>query len=182
MREFHPNWIGQKKTAAVKRGSVLEGYASSSQAVPRSDRERNPCPNPFEKEHPMDGKKVRNPLLLGLALILGLMLSTSCSTANWPITSSQTISRGEKAINEAKANNASTDAPNELKAAEEKLSQAKKEFAQGWHQEASRLAEEAAVDAEYARAKATTEKDKKMVKEMQENIETLRQEIERQSK
>ena len=172
----------QEKDDGRETGTRACRVCVSITGVPRSDRQRNPCENPYEKEHSMDGKKVRNPLLFGVAFIVGLLLSNSCSTANWPVTSHQTISQGEKAVNEAKASNASIDAPNELKAAEEKLSLAKKEFAQGWHKEASRLAKEAAVDAEYARIKATTEKDKKTVKEMQENIEVLRQEIERQSK
>lgn len=130
----------------------------------------------------MSMRKGRIRRMIVVPIGLGLLLSTSCSTANWPITAKQNISESEKAINEAKASNASTGAPAELKSAEEKLSLAKKEFEKGWHNDASRLAKEAAVDAELARAKATSEKDKKTVKEMQENIDSLRREIERQSK
>ena len=130
----------------------------------------------------MDGRKRNIQYLLGGALAVGALLSGGCATTNWPITSKPLISQGEKAINEAKAGNASMEAPDELKAAEEKLSLAKKEFADGWHKNASRLAKEAAVDAEYARAKATSEKEKQTVKEMQVNIDTLRREIELQSR
>jgi capsule polysaccharide export protein KpsE/RkpR len=130
----------------------------------------------------MDGRKRNTRHLIGGALAIGALLSFGCATQNWPIISKQMISQGEKAINEARAGTASMDAPEELKAAEEKLSLAKKEFAEGWHNNASRLAKEAAVDAEYARAKATSEKEKQTVKEMQANIDTLRQEIERQSR
>ncbi len=130
----------------------------------------------------MDGRKRKNQHLIGGVLAVGALLLGGCSPANWPIISKQMISQGEKAIKEAKEGNASVGAPDELKAAEEKLSLAKKEFANGWHNSASRLAEEAAVEAEYAQAKARTEKEKRTVKEMQANIETLRQEIELQSR
>ena len=130
----------------------------------------------------MDGRKRNIQHLIGGVLAVGALLSAGCATQNWPVVSKQMISQGEKAINEAKAGTAPMDAPDELKAAEEKLSLARKEFAEGWHNNASRLAKEAAVDAEYARAKATTEQEKHTVKEMQVNIDTLRQEIERQSR
>ncbi len=117
-----------------------------------------------------------------MSLTACLLLATGCSTANWPITAQQNISEGEKALNEAKAVNASAFAPAELKSAGEKLVLAKKEYANGWHANATRLAKEAAADAELARAKATSDKDKKTVQELQENIESLRREIERQSK
>ncbi len=130
----------------------------------------------------MDGRKRNIQHSIGGALAVCALLSGGCATANYPIHSKQMISQGEKAINEAKAGNASMDAPDELKAAEEKLSLAKKEFANGWHNNASRLAKEAAVEAEYARAKATTEKEKQTVKEMQVNIDALRREIELQSR
>jgi hypothetical protein len=130
----------------------------------------------------MDGRKRNIQHLIGGVLAVGALLSVGCATQNWPIISKQMISQGEKAINEAKAGTASMDAPDELKAAEEKLSLAKKEFANGWHNNASRLAKEAAVEAEYARAKATTEKEKQTVKEMQVNIDALRREIELQSR
>ena len=130
----------------------------------------------------MDGRKRNIQHLIGGVLAVGALLLGGCSPANWPIISKQMISQGEKAINDAKEGNASMEAPDELKAAEEKLSLAKKEFANGWHNNASRLAKEAAVDAEYALAKARSEKEKKTVKEIQVNIETLRQEIEAQSR
>jgi hypothetical protein len=130
----------------------------------------------------MDGRKRNIQHLIGGVLAVGALLLGGCSPTNWPIISKQMISQGEKAVNEAKGGNASMGAPDELKAAEEKLSLAKKEFANGWHNNASRLAKEAAVEAEYAQAKARSEKEKRTVKEMQVNIETLRQEIELQSR
>ena len=130
----------------------------------------------------MDGRKRNIQHLIGGVLAVGALLLGGCSPANWPIISKQMIKKKKKEINEAKANSASMDAPDELKAAEEKLSLAKKEFAEGWHNNASRLAKEAAVDAEYARAKAISEKEKQTLKEMQANIDTLRRGIELQSK
>ncbi|MGA7105793.1 MAG: DUF4398 domain-containing protein [Candidatus Deferrimicrobiaceae bacterium] len=130
----------------------------------------------------MNGCRKSIQILILIFLAKGLLLSIGCATANWPLSSTQKISVGEKAIAEAKANNAAIEAPDALKSAEEKLSLAKKEFAGGWHRDASRFAEEAAVDADYARAKATTEKDKKTVKELMENINALQQDIDRQPK
>jgi len=130
----------------------------------------------------MNGCRKSIQILILIFLAKGLLLSIGCATSNWPVTSGPKISQGEKAIAEAKERDASIEAPDALKAAEEKLSLAKKEFAGGWHRNASRLAEEATVDADYARAKATTEKDKKTVKELMENIDALRQDIERQPK
>jgi len=130
----------------------------------------------------MEGRKGNIPYLIGCALAVCALFSVGCATQNWPVISKQKIIQGEKEINEAKAGTASMDAPDELKAAEEKLSLAKKEFANGWHNNASRLAEEAAVEAEYARAKANSEKEKQTLKEIQANIDTLRREIKLQSR
>lgn len=130
----------------------------------------------------MEGRKRNIKHLIGGALAVGALLSGGCSTTNWPVQSEQMISRGEKAISEAKAGNALLNARVELKEAEDKLSLAKEEFAKGWHSNAARLAEEASVAAELARAKSTTAKNKRTAEEMQKNIEGLRQEIERQPK
>lgn len=130
----------------------------------------------------MDGRKRNIQHLIVGVLAVGALLLGGCSPANWPVISKQMISQGEKAINDAKVGNASMGAPDELRAAEEKLSLAKKEFANGWHNSASRLAKEAAVEADYAQAKARSEKEKQTVKEMQTNIETLRRQIELQTR
>jgi hypothetical protein len=130
----------------------------------------------------MDRRKRNIQHLIGGALAVGALFWGGCSTTNWPIQSKQMISQGERAVSEAKASNASLNAPVELKAAEEKLSLAKEEFAKGWHNKAARLAEEAAVDAELAQAKSTTEKNKRTAEDMRKNIDALRQEIEQESK
>jgi hypothetical protein len=131
----------------------------------------------------MDGKKVRNPLLFGVACILGLLLVAGCATRNYRKDySSLMISQGEKAIAEAKASNASSKAQAELTAAEEKLRLAKEAFARDEQDKAAMLAEESKAAAEYAQSKASTEKAKETAAEMQKNIETMRQDIGRQPK
>lgn len=129
----------------------------------------------------MDGKEKSILQLIGIAIAMGLLLSSGCASTN-VILSRQKVSQGEKALSEAKAGNASLDAPAELTAAEEKLSLAKEALAKDEYEKAGRLAEEASIDAEYARAKSKAEKDKKTAEQMRNNIESLRREIERQSK
>ena len=140
-------------------------------------------PKLLRKEHSMDGKKARNPLLFVVVCILGLLFVVGCATRNYRKDySSLLISQGERAVAEAKAGNASSKAQPELTAAEEKLRLAKEAFAREEHDKAATLAEEAKAAAEYAQSKASTEKTKEAVAEMQKNIETLRQDIGRQSK
>ena len=119
--------------------------------------------------------------LLAVGAALGLLLASGCAT-DGALLSTRKIQAGEKAIMDAKAGNASVDAPAELNVAEENLSQAREAQDKKEYEKAARLAERASVDAEYARTKATTEKAKKPVEEMRKNNEVLRQEIERLSK
>ena len=131
----------------------------------------------------MDGKKARNPRLFGFAFLVGLLLMAGCATRNYRMDySSLMISQGEKAVEEARASNASLKAQPELKAAEDKLRLAKEAFAKEELDRAAWLADEAKAAAEYAQSKASTEKTKETVAEVRKNIETMRQEIERQSK
>jgi len=126
------------------------------------------------------GGNNRTTQLLAAVAAFGLLVASGCATNG--TVSSQKIQAGEKAIMDAKAGNASLNAPAELNAAEENLRQARESQAKKEYEKAARLAERASIDAEYARTKATTEKAKKPVEEMQKNIEVLRQEIERLSK
>ncbi len=129
----------------------------------------------------MGGKKNTALLLLGLALAAGLLIAAGCGGTS-QIVARGKISDGEKSINEAKASNASLNAPVELVAAEGKLSSSKEALLREEYEAAARLADEASVDAEYARAKATTEKNRKTAEEMQKNIDILRKEIQSQSR
>lgn len=89
------------------------------------------------------------------------------------------IAQADKAVASARMGNASLDASAELKVAEDKLAEAKAAFARNDHGDAARLAEQADVDAGYAGAKASTEKLRKLAREMRQNIQILRQELER---
>ena len=129
----------------------------------------------------MGGKRRALSLLLGLALAAGLPLAAGCGGTS-QIVAKGKVSDGERAVNEAKASNASLNAPVDLVAAEGKLSAAKEMLLKDDYDSAARLADEATVDAEYARAKATTEKSRKTAEEMQKNIEVLRQEIQSKSR
>ena len=119
--------------------------------------------------------------LLAVGAAFGLLLASGCA-ADGTLLSTRKIQAGEKAILDAKAGNASVDAPAELNVAEENLNQAREAQDKKEYEKAARLAERASVDAEYARTKATTEKAKKPLEEMRKNIEGLRQEIEHLSK
>jgi phage shock protein A len=126
----------------------------------------------------MDGKRRKIVQLFALATVFGFLLGGCASNGTL---STQKISAGEKAINDAKAGNASLNAPAELNMAEGKMVQAKEALAKKEYEKAARLAEQASIDAEYARTKASTAKTKKTVEEMRKNIDALRQEIERLS-
>jgi len=125
------------------------------------------------------GKKRKAVRFFAVVAVFGFLLGGCASNGTL---STQKITAGEKAINDAKVGNASLNAPAELNTAEGKMVQAKEALAKKEYEKAARLAEQAAVDAEYARAKASTAKTKKTVEEMRKNIDDLRQEIERLSK
>ena len=129
----------------------------------------------------MEGKKRSTGILFVIALTAGLLLATGCGGTS-QIVAKGKVTGGEKAVNEAKASNASLNAPVELVAAEGKLSAAKEMFLREEYDAAARLADEATVDAEFARAKATTERNRKEAEEMRKNIEVLRQEIQSKSR
>jgi len=129
----------------------------------------------------MKGKKRSILFYFILALTTGLLLAAGCGGKS-QVMAKDKVTAGEKAVNEAKASNASVNAPVELVAAEEKLGSAKEMFLKEDYDAAARLADEASVDAEYARAKATTEKNRRAAEEMERNIEVLRKEIQSQSR
>jgi hypothetical protein len=131
------------------------------------------------KEMEMRGEKGKIVQFFAVVAIFGFLLGGCAS--NGPL-STQKVSAGEKAINDAKMGNASLNAPAELNMAEGKMVQAEEALAKKEYEKAARLAEQASIDAEYARAKASTAKTKKTGEEMRKNIDDLRQEIERLSK
>lgn len=89
------------------------------------------------------------------------------------------LGQADRAVIEATQSNAGVSAAAELKTAQDKLAGAQAAMAKKDYEEAIRLADQALVDADYARAKASTEKVRKMATEMRQNIQTLRQELDR---
>ncbi|RJR22773.1 MAG: DUF4398 domain-containing protein [Nitrospiraceae bacterium] len=114
-------------------------------------------------------------LLFCCAFLLG-----SCATKGVPPV--KEIATVERSINMARESNAEIYAPLELRYAEDKLQQAKAAMQMEEYTKAGRLTDEAAIDARLAETKALTEKEKKSVKETKDNIDILRNEIERAKK
>jgi Domain of unknown function (DUF4398) len=132
------------------------------------------------KEEEMKNIKSKAQLLFIIAGITGTFLMAGCATNG--TLSGEKIMQGERAISEARQNNASLSSPVEMKTAEDKIAAARNALADKEYEKAMRLAEEAQADAEYARAKADSEKARKAADETKQNVQTLRQEIERLSK
>ena len=128
----------------------------------------------------MDGKK-RGALLSVVAAVVVLSVAGGCSSMNANL-AGEKVSRGEKAVADAKESNAILNAPDDLAVAQGKHAAANDAFTKQNYEEAARLADQAAVDADYARARATTQKNRKTAEDMKKNIEALRQEIERMTK
>src|SRR3972149_9999415 len=101
----------------------------------------------------MDGKERSILQLIGIALAMGLLLSSGCASKN-VILSRQKVSQAEKDIHEAKASNASLGAPVELTTAEGKFSVAKEALAKGEYEKAGRAAGETWVHSGYGRVHA----------------------------
>lgn len=89
------------------------------------------------------------------------------------------ISNAEMAIARARQVNAIVYAPLDLKFAEEKIAKAKQAMTKENYETAYQLAEDALLDAQVAEAKSKAEKSKGFSQKMEENIDSLRQEIER---
>jgi hypothetical protein len=110
------------------------------------------------------------------AALVALMAAGCASDATL---ASAKVSQAERAVNEAKQSNAGVTAPVELRTAEDKLTAARAAAARGEHDEAIRQADQALADADYARARASNAQVKKIADDMRQNIQTLRQELER---
>jgi hypothetical protein len=114
----------------------------------------------------------------GLAWIVLAALTVTGCASNGPLASTK-IGQAERAVDEAQQSGAAISAPVELRTAEDKLKAAQAAMAKQDYDRAIRVAEEAAVDADYARARALNERVKRMADEMRQNIQTLRQELQR---
>ena len=107
---------------------------------------------------------------------IGLSMATGCATTD---TVSSRFPQLQENINAAKAADAEMYAPTPLKSAEAKLAAAKSAVAAQDMVAASKLVDEAMVDADYARAMAPTEKTKKVAMKLREDIQVVRDEIEK---
>lgn len=123
--------------------------------------------------------KTYHPLGIGLiaALAASILFFTGCGPKILP--PHDKISTAEMAISRARDANASLYAPLDLKLAEDKLANAKKAMSADDNQTAARQADEALIDAQTAEAKSKAEKAKELSQKMQDNIDSLRQELER---
>jgi len=114
----------------------------------------------------------------GLAWIVLAALTAAGCASSGPLASTK-VGQAERAVDDAQQSGASISAPVELRTAEDKLKAARAAMAKEDYDQAIRVAEQAAVDADYARARAANERAKRMADEMRQNIQTLRQELER---
>jgi hypothetical protein len=117
--------------------------------------------------------------LTGTGIMLSLLILGGCAAKVAPV---ESIANAEMAIKIAQERNAVTYSPLELRLAEDKLKDAKSAVEKEEFEKAERLAEKALMDARFAEAKALSGKAKKLAQDMRQNIETLRQEIERTQK
>jgi len=114
---------------------------------------------------------------IGIAVILAAVSAAGCASKG--VAPVESMTSAELVIKEAKDNNATINAPLELKFAEEKLAAAKAAVSREEFLQAKRFADEALMDAKLAEAKSLSVKAKKQAQEMRETIETLRHEIDR---
>jgi hypothetical protein len=116
--------------------------------------------------------------VIGL-LIIGILFFAGCGPKMMP--PHDKIANAEMAINRAREVNAIVYAPLDLKLSEEKLAAAKQAMSTGNYETANRQADESILDAQTAEAKSKAEKAKELSQKMQDNIESLRQELDRTS-
>jgi|WetSurMetagenome_2_1015567.scaffolds.fasta_scaffold1010822_1 hypothetical protein len=114
---------------------------------------------------------------LSIAVILAAVGAAGCATKE--VAPVESMTSAELVIKEAKDNNATVNAPLELRFAEDKLAAAKAAVSREEFVRAKRLADEALMDAKLAEAKSLSVKAKKQAQEMRDTIETLRHEIDR---
>ena len=111
-------------------------------------------------------------------VVLIALMATGCAFSDGPL-SSVKVGQAERAVEEAKQSNASVNSAAEMKMAEDKLTAARAAMAQNEYKDAIDLAEASLADADYARARSVSVRVEKAVAEQKQNIQTLRQELER---
>ena len=110
-------------------------------------------------------------------MVLSILIVAGCGPKMRP--PHDTISNAEMAISRAREVNAIVYAPLDLKFAEEKIAKAKQAMSTENYETAYRLAEDSLLDAQVAEAKSKAIKSQELSQKMEENINSLRQEIER---
>ena len=132
----------------------------------------------------MDGKKRWVRQVFVVVGVVFVLFAAGCGSSMKMTaqTSGERIFQADKAFLDAKDNNASLNAPDDLAVAQKKLAAAKDAFAKQNYDEAARLAEQTVADAEYARARATTKKNLDIAEGIKKETDALRQEIERMTK
>ena len=123
----------------------------------------------------MKCKKRVHQKLMTVSVLMGALLATGCA-GNSTIPAEK-IANAEKALGEARASSAATDAAPEMKRAEDKLAEAKDAMKNKEYDHASRLAESASADVELAQAKASTAKSKKAAEEMRNSVKSFQKEL-----
>lgn len=125
----------------------------------------------------MKKRMVSRYVMTGLVVIV-LSMATGCATTD---TVSSRFPLLEQNINAARALDAEVYALEPLKSAETKLAEARSAAAAGDMAAAHKLVDEAMTDADYARVLAPTEKAKKDATGLRDEIQALRDEIEKMS-
>jgi len=115
--------------------------------------------------------------VLSIAVIMTAVGTTGCATK--AVSPFESMTSADLVIKEAKDNNATVNAPLELRFAEDKLTAARAAVSKEEFMKAKRFADEALIDAKLAEAKSLSVKAKKQALEMRDTIETLRREIDR---
>ncbi len=108
------------------------------------------------------------------AAIIALLTMTACAGAPVP---NEKLSQAEQAIATAQQDNASVNAPLDLRMAQDKLGMARNAVSQEENVTAGRFADEATVDAQVADARTRTARAEALSREMQDSIQALRAEI-----
>ena len=114
----------------------------------------------------------------GIGVGMTALLVAGCASGSESLASMK-MGQAQRAVSDATQANASVNAPVEFKQAEDKLTAAQAAVREKDYKEAVRLAEEVQADADYARAKSMNARSTKMADEMRQNIQTLRNELER---
>lgn len=110
-------------------------------------------------------------------LLAAMLLLVGCAAKIQP--PADLISTAEMTIMKARDANAVNYAPLDLQHAEGKIAAAKEEMAKGNYDKSHQLAQDALLDAQVAEAKSTAANAKALSKKAEEDINALKQEIER---